>query len=856
MKYVISVRKGRPFLGALVIVLAVLVVCTNSFAGRSKQTVEPDYTKGENLEGKLNCWNLGSIGVIGNIWGNRAIGTAEQTKDTRMIQIKNVTKGTPADGVLKEGDVILGLGNGKFTSDVRMTLSAAITEAEKKENGGKLVLNIWRAGKIQAATIMLPVLGSFSETSPWQCSKTQSIIEGACKSILDRGLYAEGRGKRSIKGGIPTRLEVLGLLATGEEKYLPVIKDYVRKLADSLKEADGGFSSWSISYETLLLTEYYLATKDQYVLPAIKQVAVRIAAGASDVGTFSHGSAYYFTANGKRWKYPSAYGAMNQCSITCALALVLARKCGVKDNEVDRVIRKAAYFYRWYVDKGTIPYGDHPPSLKSDNNGGNSQSVVLFDLLGDKDATEYFTRMTLSSYRQREGGHTGHFFSYQWGALGAGRGGEKAAQSFVKNTRWFTELERRADGMSAYQFQLASIDHGKYKNWSTTGSRLLQHCLPRKKLYITGKGGSCISAITGDDLKDVVAAGVFDPKKLSVKELLSKLGSWSPVVRRKAAEELGERKEDVVKEMIAMLNSPERYARYGAAEGLSYAGRGSEKAIDALIKKLEKDGDLTMRYYATCAFRKKRIWQSPPIRGWKILENTLAKEGGAIDKAIPALLKQAATYEPEKDPLRKLHNVIAATLFYGGSNANFTGCLPNGKGVEKLDRSLLIPAVKSLLINPNGGARTTASVVFSSLTEEDLKQLWGDIFYATKYQAPSGSMAAGGVRGKGLALMATKGVKEGISLGVDWALRQEGWGNGGRKKGGIPSLLKYGKALESSVPEINKVLEGWSKAQKSKNNQQNATDFKKRLAGALKKPAPKLRSIKTYVDATPDPLTR
>jgi hypothetical protein len=545
---------------------------------------------------------------------------------------------------------------------------------------------------------------------------------------------------------------------------------------------------------------------------------------------------------------------MNQCSITCAMALVLAQKCGVKDKEVDSVVQKAAYFYRWYVDKGTIPYGDHPPSLKHDNNGGNSQCAVFFDLLGDKDSVDYYTRMTLSSYRLREAGHTGHFFSFQWGALGASRGGPAATQSFVKNTRWFTELERRADGSSVYQFQLSGKDHGKYRTWSTTGSRLLQHCLPRRKLYITGKGGSCISPITGEDLIDAVAAAVFDPKKLSVKELLSKLGSWSPVVRRMAAEELGDRKENVVQDMITMLDSPNRYTRYGAAEGLSYAGRGSEQAIDALIKKLEEDTDLTMRYYAACAFRKKRTWQGPPIRRWKTYDNLLAKEGGAIDKAIPALLNQAATYEPKKDPLRKLHNVIAGTLFYGGGTANYTGCLPGGKGMEKVDRKYLIPALKSLLINPNGGARSTASVTFPGLTEEDLKQLWGDIYYATKYQAPSGSMFAGGVRGNGLALMVKKGIKEGIPVGIDWALRQEGWGNGGRKKSGIPSLLKYGNALERFTEEINKVLAGWTRENNSKNNQQHAKDFLKRLDQAVKKPAPELKSIKQYIDATPDPL--
>jgi len=104
--------------------------------------------------------------------------------------------------------------------------------------------------------------------------------------------------------------------------------------------------------------------------------------------------------------------------------------------------------------------------------------------------------------------------------------------------------------------------------------------------------------------------------------------------------------------------------------------------------------------------------------------------------------------------------------------------------------------------------------------------------------------------------MANKDIKEGIPVGIDWALRQEGWGNGGRKKSGLPSLLKYGGSLESFAQEINEVLARWTKANGSKNNQDNAKDFMKRMAEAVKKPARELKSIKTYIDATPDPLAR
>ena len=846
--------KDRRVLGGLwTLVLASLLISVNVMGEVQRpREDEPDFTKGETTrerytgKGNWNYCNLGSVGAIGEVWINRsAYHDRADAKQGHMIRVMQVLEGSPAEGILQVNDVILGIGDSKFAFNVRKEISAAITEAEKKQNGGELVLMIYRPegdlkdgkGTVISVTVTVPVWGSYSDTAPWNCDKSKAIIDAACRQILKQGFFRQiDEGKPVPGGGIPGKLEALGLLATGEEKYLPIVKDYVRKLADFRKDASGRFSSWFASYDLLLLTEYYLATQDEYVLPAITNMAGMIALGASDVGTYSHGPAYTFTAHGKQWKYPASYGAMNQCSLTCALSLVLARKCGVRNDEVDRVIRKASYFYRWYVDKGAIPYGDHTPGRNYDDNGHNSQAAVLFDLLGDKESAEYYSRATLTSYNVREQGHTGHFFSFQWGALGAARAGDEAAQSFINKMQWFTELERRPDGGFKYQPQLSTVDHGHYRSYTTTGSRLLQFCLPRRKLYITGKGGSSFAPITGDELKETVALAEFDPKKRSVQELLKSLASWSPVIRRKASEELGRREENVVKNLITMLSSPNRYARYGACEGLSHAGRASEKAIDLLIKTLEKDDDLTLRYYAACAFRKQTS------------DNALFKTDEAMNKAIPALLKQVAVYEPEKDPLRKLHNIISGTLF-----ARKGGLLPAGKGVENVDRTILIPAVKSLLINPNGWARSNCSSVFTRLTPDDLKQVWGDIYYATKYQAPSGSGAAGGVRAKGLRLMVENNVEEGIPVGIDWVLRQEGWGNGARKNN-IPELLKYGNALTPFVAEIDTVLAGWTEANNSKNTQEDAKAFKSQLAEALQKPAPTLKSIKPYIDATPDPL--
>jgi len=881
-----------------------LLACMHAASGKDAKQPEtgPDYTKGEK-PAKTDCpWNLGPIGAFGNIWGTKG-GTP--TRDTRMIQIHSVTEGTPADGVLQAGDVILGVvsptvdgvreTDARFARDCRHVLADAITEAEKTENGGILKLKVfripeitaerrdvllqragqnkiedlldgaassgnldgepasglagdladkqkvaelaWTLGVVMDVELRLPAKGGFSDTTPYECEKTRAVVDAAAQAIVTRGLFQTGRsGTKSAKGHVWSFTDALGLLATGEETYMSVIREYARAIARESEEydiyGDKGIGSWHGGYRNLFLTEYYLATKDTSVLPGITALSTYLALGQSGVGTWSHGMAPV-EQNGL-YGPPGAYGAMNSCSVVCAMSLLLAQKCEISKKPIDDAVVRSLDFYRWYVDKGCVPYGDHSPAPYHDNNGKNSMTAVLFDLAGERKPADFFTRMTLASYNGRERGHTGHFFSWQWGALGAARGGPAAAQSFAQNTRWFTELERRSDGGCVYQFQIVGDPH-KYKDWSTTGCRLLQHCLPRKAIYITGKGGGCLPPITGEDLNATVAAATYDPSELSVKELLADLGSWSPIVRKQAAMALGERDEDVVRELIAMLDSPDRYTRYGACLGLSYAGRKSTDAVNALVDKVEKDEDLTMRYFAVIALEK---------RGGRDNKNGL---GDAVVTATDALLKQAAIYEPEQDPMRKLHSHIAGILFYSGRVRDYKGYFPGGKGIETLDRSLLIPAVKSWLKNPNGGARSEVSSIYPHLKEADLERLWGDIYHATKEKAPSGVMFAGAARANGTIVLAQNGFKEGLPLALDY-LYLEGWGKFGRVPAAFEALSSYGAAVKPYLEEMRtREYERYVKGRKPGEVKQCEAAWQKILDNLGRDV--ELRSIAPYLEA-------
>ena len=66
------------------------------------------------------------------------------TTASRQILVTHVGAKSPAEGVLKVDDVILGAGGKLFDDDARRSIAKAIQEAEKAANGGVLKLTRWR----------------------------------------------------------------------------------------------------------------------------------------------------------------------------------------------------------------------------------------------------------------------------------------------------------------------------------------------------------------------------------------------------------------------------------------------------------------------------------------------------------------------------------------------------------------------------------------------------------------------------------------------------------------------------------------------------------------------------------------
>jgi hypothetical protein len=282
----------------------------------------PDLTKGEKRD-SIPDWNLGPTGAKGWVFGR-----GFDTSEARQLLVTEVEKGSPAAGELSADDVILGVNGKAFESDARVALGQAVTEAEKDANKGALKLLRWRNGKQKEVTVPLKVMCSYSGTSPYDCPKAKLIAEQGCRAIMKRGIGNDQ--DHQIVGS----LNALALLASGNPEYLDTVKVYAHKIGPpDLKlntyesSIKGDLPTWSWGYANLFLTEYYLATKDEYVLPAIREYAVKMATGQSEIGTWGHG----FRLPGN---YLGGYGAVNQPGLICWMSLVLAQKCGSSEKFV------------------------------------------------------------------------------------------------------------------------------------------------------------------------------------------------------------------------------------------------------------------------------------------------------------------------------------------------------------------------------------------------------------------------------------------------------------------------------------------------------------------------------------------
>jgi hypothetical protein len=748
-----------------------------SNGAQAQETKVLDLTQGARIpEDSKHDWNLGATGLRGWMHCDKMV-----TSDARQIAVTRIAKGSPADGILEVGDVILGVGGTLFSYDPRTEFGRALTQAESESGDGVLKLTRWRAGSTEQVVVKLPVLRTYSATAPYDCPKSQLIFEQGCNGLAKR---MEQPGYTKRLDPIPRALNALALLASGQESYLPLIEKEAQWAA-AFK--DEGMATWYYGYIMMFLAEYKMATGDDSIMPGLKRLALEAANGQSAVGSWGH---RFARPDGRLY----GYGMMNSPGLPLTISLVLARQAGVEDPALDRAIELSVRLMRFYIGKGAIPYGDHHPWIEThEDNGKCGMASVLFGLIDQSNGADFFSRMSVAAHGpERDTGHTGNFFNILWAMPGISLSGPNATGAWMKEYgSWYFDLARRWDGSFLHQGPPEN-DADSYAGWDATGCYLLAYAMPLKKLYLTGKKQINVPKLSADTAESLIEDGrgwnnkdrnsFYDAQ--SEDQLLERLGSWSPIVRERAAMAFGRRKSAPISALVQLLDSPNLDARYGACQALTkIRGRGAS-AVEALDKLLSHE-DLWLRVKAAEA---------------------LAAIGKPAMQSVPRMLELLAQVDTDNDPRGMQQRYLSFALF------DRDGML--GRSLEGVDRVSLYKAVRAGLQNQDGRARGSIGSVYRHLSLEEIRPLLPAIHQAILEPAPSGEMFADEVRVEGLRLLAEHHIEEGMSALVFYTREQNPWASQIRTPELMKILLRYGKHAQVVIPELSKIENYFEKEEK------------------------------------------
>lgn len=795
---------------SILCVAAIVAGLASTLTPAANAQAIPDLTKGEKPTGPtpkakdLLISNLGPTGLLGWVYQK-----GPSTSASRQILVKKVMPGSPADGTLKEGDVILGASGSStkpepFTDDARKSFGLAIGEAEAK-NPATLSMLVWRAGKTAIVSIKLETMGAYSATAPYNCPKTMRILAKSLVHLDEKEQKLDGYG-----------VNLISLLACNDERLpgnaermkraeqwlidlLPNQEHMDRMTSDKVET--GSKVAWKRTYHLVALAQYYLATGDNPskdgidLLTAIDAHAQTVARGQSMFGTMGHQFAMQQTDGSIHGPYAVGYGPINAVGLVAFVGLNLARECNLPNpktrDAIDAGIERAGRFFSSYTGRGSIPYGEHSPWQGHQANGKNGTAAIAFSRMKENDEdAKYFSKMAIAEGTERDGGHGGAFFSYLWSPLGSAAGGKAAAAAHFKMISWHLDLSRTWDGGFYYN------DYGRsgYNGWTfgkasmyMSSPALLTYALGLQKITLTGSNPRKTSELSAAEIQEAVLAANYQPEQRSVEELLADLGNFSVITRKQAATELAGRPEapTLRPKLETIAADPSHPSRLGAILTLGLIA--NPESAPVLFGLLD-DSQALARDAAVDAIA------SMPLEIKQKHIDTLLKAAAALRRPPMEVHPQ----DPVNSTLVALNQII-----FNDKN----GLL--AKGLQSVDahstRKQLHEAIRAVATLPSGGQRAHLRSIFPWLSTEDVKALADTLLELIYVEAPADAMFADGIKAHSISLLLDHHFIEGVHASIHLHKSVKGW----------PQVLmmrewaKHGPSLAKlpEAAEINALLQ-------------------------------------------------
>lgn len=342
--------------------------------------------KGPNCDGAKIPWllNLGPTGIRARIYPDKP--------DLLVVKYVFEDAKCPAKDKIGIEDVIAGANGKMFKTSHdfgrRLTggrggwdgpmleLAGHIEDSQGKD--GVLSLIVWPKGnksEKKDVKIQLKPVGRFSPTFPYNCPRSEKMLEELCDFIV-ADYYSRNWKKPNVFYGAAhgEAHQILALMASGIPKYEPLIKKTISRYhGNRYSQNAGGFKMWEWGFDGIVMGEAYRLYKDKNLLPAMKSLAEVMALGSFNRnGIYSHRSYINIKQHGGK-----PYASMAAISGLDMIAMSIFKSQGLPyDKELYETIHQL-YLKSTSPSSVNIAYsfGNSNPDGKS--NGRDDRHAVI-----------------------------------------------------------------------------------------------------------------------------------------------------------------------------------------------------------------------------------------------------------------------------------------------------------------------------------------------------------------------------------------------------------------------------------------------------------------------------------------------
>ena len=254
--------------------------------------------------------NLGPTGIRARI--------TPENPDRFLVEHVFQDEQSPARGLVNEGDIIIGANGKPFETPHRfgrrsnkrgwdgpMTeLAGHIEDSQGKD--GLLTLMIHPKGDedtVNSVELQLEAVGRFSSSYPYDCQRAKRLLEELCDFIVRDYESDNWKSPNAFWGETHGEAhQLLALMASGIDKYEPIIEKYRKRFHDNTySPTDGGFQTWGWGYDGIIMAEMYRLYGDEKLIEPMRELAETQPWGSFDRnGIYTHRSFIHLRKTGRK----------------------------------------------------------------------------------------------------------------------------------------------------------------------------------------------------------------------------------------------------------------------------------------------------------------------------------------------------------------------------------------------------------------------------------------------------------------------------------------------------------------------------------------------------------------------------